>query len=133
MKKVFLLFGIAAFSSAAAQEKNLFDIQKHLQKKQAEARKITQEKKYVLPPFKKFQPADPFINRLHNQSYTLPNGDVVLYGIGSMPCIKPDMSQFQTMPDIANSQPYSYKFYTKRIQPGQILNGASPYNLLRIQ
>jgi len=30
MKKVFLLFGIAAFSSASAQQKDLFDIQKHL-------------------------------------------------------------------------------------------------------
>ncbi len=32
MKKIFLLFGVAAFSSASAQQKNLLDIQKHLDK-----------------------------------------------------------------------------------------------------
>lgn len=33
MKKIFLLFGIAAFSAASAQQKDVFDIHKHLQKK----------------------------------------------------------------------------------------------------
>ena len=31
MKKNFLLFGIAAFSSASAQQKEMFDINRHIQ------------------------------------------------------------------------------------------------------
>lgn len=133
MKKVFFLFGIAAFSSATAQQKDVFDIQKHLQKKQAEAKKGTEEKKYVLPPFMKLQSVPPFIKDQHNESYTLANGDIVLFGNGSMPCIKPDMSQFHTMPDIAANQYHSYNFYLNGTIPGQIPNGASPHNLLRIK
>ena len=41
MKIVFLLFGIVAFSGASAQQKDLFDIQKHLQKKQQESKSLS--------------------------------------------------------------------------------------------
>lgn len=130
MKKVLLIFGIAAFSSASAQQKDLFDIQKHLEKKQAEGKKAAEENSFVLPLFKKPQMVDPFINNLHTLSYTLPNGDVVLYGNGTMPCVKPDMSQFQAMPNLADNNQFTFNFYPQKIQPGQIPNGSRPFSMI---
>ncbi len=129
MKKVFLLFGIAAFSSASAQQNDVFDIQKHLQKKQAEDKK-TIEKKTMILPFKK----STTYSNLHlgykpEASYTLPNSDkVVTLSLDNMPCVQPDMRQYQTMPNVVYDK--QFNFSPQRPKPGQIPNGAGYYRMI---
>jgi hypothetical protein len=126
MKKVFLLFGIAAFSGASAQQKDLFDIQQHLQKKQAEDKKVAEKK---INPF-------PYNNHysgnIRELSYTLPNGDKIFNPpLGSMPCVKPDMRNFLIMPNLANGKVLpGYNYYPQKVKPGQIPNGSRPYRMI---
>jgi hypothetical protein len=133
MKKVFLLFGIAAFSAASAQQNDLFDIQKHLQKKQAEDQKDDVIK--LRPPFLKT--VGPYSNSyMANRpelTYTLPNGDkVITLGQDNMPCIVPDMSLFKAMPNPGyDGNPYGNNLLSMRQrQPGQIPNGAMPLRMI---
>ena len=130
MKKVFLLFGIAAFSAATAQQKDLFDIQKHIENNQSKKNNAAEKQKITLPYFKNLQPAFPFAVNQHNLSYRLSNGDVVVYGNGTMPCIKADINQFQTMPNIAFNNQFSFNFFPAKILPGQIPNGSFRYNTI---
>ncbi|HWR33080.1 MAG TPA: hypothetical protein VN451_06125, partial [Chitinophagaceae bacterium] len=51
MKKIFLLFGITVSVSAAAQHKDLFNIDRHIQGKLLDKIKITGEEK-LIPFFK---------------------------------------------------------------------------------
>ena len=98
MKKIFLVFGIAAYASASGQQKELFDIQQHLEKKKAESKK-TVENKLLELPFQKRHTVTTLFNP-NDQGYLLPNGDrVVIAGPGAMPVIKPDMRQFRVMPN----------------------------------
>ena len=129
MKKVFLLIGIAAFSSASAQQNDMFDIQKHLQKKQAESKKTDEMNSLVFPFKKHFIPVDPSIGKKPLVSYTLPNGDkVVISRLGDMPCVKPDPSQLYFMPNLAYSG--EFNFSPQRPKPGQIPNGSKPYRMI---
>jgi len=129
MKKVFLLFGIAAFSSASAQQKDLFDIQKHLQKKQAESKKTDEMNNLVFPIKKPFIPVESYRENKPLVSYTLPNGDMVIISrLADMPCIKPDPSQLYFMPNLAYSG--EFNFAPQRPKPGQIPNGLRPYRMI---
>ena len=88
MKKAFLFFGIAAFTSASAQQNDLFDIQQHLLKKSADNNKLVKKKNIDLPFI--YNPLQ--INNSPVDSYTLSNGDkVVILKLDNMPCVQPDM------------------------------------------
>jgi hypothetical protein len=114
MKRLFLLFGIAAYTSASGQQKDIFDIQKHLQKKKAEAYKKNIGKPILLSLSVPLPP--------QNFSYKLPNGDVVSYGNGRIPCIKTDLRKFSTMPNKEYTcTPYQLTSPLLK-QPGQIPN-----------
>jgi len=129
MKKIFLFFGIAAFSSASAQQNDLFDIQKHLQKKQTEDKKKAKSNSLVLPFNKPIIYTNPSLGNRQQSSYTLPNGDkVVTTSPYNMPCIQPDMRQYQTMPNVAYGNPFN--FSPLKPQPGQIPNGAGYYQMI---
>ena len=132
MSKIFLLFGIAAFSSASAQQQDLFDIQKHIQKKQAEDKKAADKIKLVPPPLASFEFYIPYTTNIPGLSYTLPNGDkVVILGQDNMPCIVPDMNQFQTMPNIIWGIKNSHCYLLPPVRkPGQIPNGALPFKMI---
>ncbi len=130
MKKVFLLFGIAAFASASAQQNDVFDIQKHIQKKivkdnKEKPKKNTQlvfEKCFAVPMIRKIRPN--FI-----PGYILPNGDkVTTLQIYNMPCVQPDMRQFHTMPNVVYDK--QFNFSPQRPKPGQIPNGAKYYKMI---
>ena len=129
MKKVFLLFGIAAFSSASAQQNDLFDIQKHIQKKilkdKVKAKKNTQlvfENCFAGPQVRKLRPN-------YFPDFILPNGDrVITLPIDNMPCVQPDMRQFQTMPNVVYDT--QFNFSPQRPKPGQIPNGSVPYRMI---
>lgn len=129
MKKIFLLFGIAAFSSASAQQNDLFDIQKQLQKKQAEDKK-TVEKNTMLLPFKKPTTyGNLYSGKIPEEYYTLRNGDkVVTLSLDNMPCVQPDMRQFQNMPNLAYDK--RFNFAPQRPEPGQIPNGSGYYRMI---
>jgi hypothetical protein len=130
MKKVFLLFGIAVFSSASAQQKDLFDIGIHLQKKQAESKKAAEKKNMLLPPRNIFNLYIPYTANQSDLSYLLPNGDkVIILGQDNMPCVVPDMSQFQNMPN-PSFQRSNSSFVPFTKGPGQIPNGALPFSMI---
>ena len=129
MKKVFLFFGIAAFTSASAQQNDLFDIQKHLLKKQAEENKLIENKSINLPSIKPFIYNPPPFNNNPVDSYILPNGDkVVISSLYNMPVVQPDMRQFQRMPNLAYEGQFNY--YPQLVLPGQIPNGSKPYSMI---
>lgn len=131
MKKVFLLFGIAAFSSASAQQNDLFNIQKHLQKKQTEEKKIDEKIKFVLPLFKKTILYNSYTNNNPTLSYILPNGDKVITLVqDNMPCVVPDMRLFQAMPNTGYDKKFQNNLSLSSRQPGQIPNGAFPLRML---
>lgn len=125
MKKAFLFFGIAAFTSASAQQNDLFDIQQHLLKKSADNNKLVEKKNIDLPVI--YNPLH--INNNPIDSYTLSNGDkVVISRLDNMPCVQPDMQQFQRMPNIAYQE--KFNFSTQQLLPGQIPNGSKPFSLI---
>jgi len=117
MKKVFLVFGIAAFSSASAQQKDVFDIERHLQK-------ITTGKK--LPGVNlQNQPIFEFKQLPPNLLNSLPNGDRVTTLPGyNMPCVVPGQSYLYFTPNLAGiNQPLLLRAF-KRSEPGIIPNPA---------
>ena len=130
MKKIFLLFGIAAFCSASAQQKDVFDIQKHLNQ-------LVKDKKFPGAVFKPFNKTRPLINYYgyplysQNLSHILPNGDkVYTLSQDNMPCIVPDMKQFNNMPDISNPNEYFELLQFRNHVPGTIPNAVRPYRLI---
>lgn len=111
MKKLFFYASIFMATSAAAQQKDVFDIQKHLKNR------TTEKAKLPMPVFSAPTPSPETFMKLTN-------GDLVYYGNGQMPCIKPDMSQQYAMPNV--SQPPFYSYIKLKYQLGEIPNGAKP-------
>lgn len=110
MKVLILIFGLVCFSAASAQQKDVFDLPQQQEKKsgleykQNENIRFNQE--LVSAPI----------------SFSLTNGNKVIYGIGIMPCIKPDMNLFKTMPNLNFTG--TIQFSSEIKEPGQIPNGA---------
>ncbi|MEQ1676923.1 MAG: hypothetical protein ABL876_09495 [Chitinophagaceae bacterium] len=118
MKRVFFSVCIFGCYTAAAQQNDIFDIQKHLQQKKS----VTGDQ--LQPDLLAMKPAGT-ISVLPEQylTYTLSNGDIVTYGNGSMPCVKPDMELFSIMPNVNRANDNAIPLLP---QPGQIPNGAVP-------
>lgn len=113
MKVLFSLLSVCAFSFASAQSNDLFDVNQHL-KKINEKSKVESEKQIIRNPFS--------INI--DTSFYLPNGDKVVTLQGyNMPCVVPDMSQFQSMPVAGKS------FVLKRNEYGAIPNPSNPIQI----
>jgi hypothetical protein len=130
MKKIFLVFGIAAFSSASAQQNDVFDIQKHIQKKIVKDMEKTETTLFKVVYGNCWGTPLSQRPRLKNiPSFILPNGDrVTTLPIDNMPCVQPDMRQYQNMPNVV----YDKQFYftQQRPKPGQIPNGAKHYRMI---
>lgn len=130
MKKIFLILVILS-AKASAQQKDLFDIDKHIQKSLQEKRKIANTDKipYSFGKTHSF-PGSYFVND-PARTFTLANGDkVVTLPFDNMPCIVTDMSQFQVMPNFGRGNPvYNFNFLSNKI-PGAIPNGALLYKIV---
>lgn len=82
-----------------------------------------------LPFNKPFIYVDPYLKNNPVDSYTLPNGDkVVISKLDNMPCVQPDMRQFQIMPNLAYEG--QFNFYPEIVLPDQIPNGSKPYSMI---
>jgi hypothetical protein len=114
MKILFLLIGIIAGTAVRAQQNDLFNIEEHLKKKMAEAFTLPSLPPSVVPVNNQAQitvmPVQPL-------SFTLPNQDMVYYGNGTMPCVVPDMKQFNTT--------YNPVAGNKKLLTGPMPNGAA--------
>jgi len=87
MKTIFLLLCLASAVIAAAQQKDVFDIQQHLQKKQSTPPRIAELKM-------------PFDNGSRQNIYSLPDQtQVIINPAYRMPVVTTDMKQFQVMPN----------------------------------
>lgn len=129
MKKVFLLFGMAAFSSASAQQKDVFDIQKHLDKRAKDKKNSgTIFRPTIKSNFHLHHRLRPQVWEL---SHILSNGDKV-YALSrdNMPCVVPDMRQFTNMPNISNPNEYFESLLFRQHIPGTIPNAVRPYRLI---
>ncbi|MEO5946056.1 MAG: hypothetical protein ABIP79_04520 [Chitinophagaceae bacterium] len=120
MKKVFLLIGIAGFTTASAQQQDFFDINSHLKKKNAEKSRTIPKTKLVFPKTIPF-PLKPNKTSI-NYSFTLPNGDKVYTSPDyNMPVVVTDMRQFKTMPNAILLRPHSI------VQFPKIPNASPPF------
>lgn len=97
MKRIFLVFGMAGFFQAAAQQQDLFDVEKYLQKKNLQ-KKGTQE--LQLPLIKNWQSGGNTHLHYNFKKFTISSFPNLA---GNMPCIRPDMNQFRTMPNLADN------------------------------
>lgn len=123
MKKVFLFFGIAALTSAAAQNKDLLDINKHHEKKG----NLTNRKGFLTQNLNTTTQVE--INKLV-QVFTLSNGDKVMSSPKfNMPVITPGNNYIYNMS--TRFMP-SYKDSLSKI-PGRIPNGSNEYKLTVIR
>lgn len=126
MRKIFFVSGVFALCSANAQQKDLFDIEKHLQKKTTEKTRLKpgQEtpRKFMRPD------SSPGSYSIINSdkgtfSYKLPNNDrVYILPTDNMPCIVPDMKEYDVMPNAGSN---SNILLQNPI--GQIPNPAKPF------
>jgi hypothetical protein len=128
MKKVFLLFGMASFCSASAQQKDLFDIQKHLDN-------MIKDKKIPGGVFKPFNKPAPVTNyryspNVQKLSHILTNGDkVYILSLDNMPCLVPGFTQ-NRMPNIADPDIYFESPLFRNDSLGTMPNAVKPYRLM---
>jgi hypothetical protein len=128
MKKIFLLFGIAAVSSASAQQKDVFDMNRHIQG-------VLKNKNSSGTGGKIFEADNIYRNKLSQSqpklSHILPIGDkVYILSRDNMPCVVPDMGQFTSMPNISNPKEYFSSPLFKNNTPGSMPNALQPYRLI---
>lgn len=128
MKKVFLLFGIAVFSSVSAQQKDVFDMNRHIQEvlknrnTSGSGVKNIKTNKISITGLTGSQP---------KRSHTLPNGDkVYTLNQDNMPCVVSDIKQFTAMFNISNPDEYFESLLFKQHLPGIIPNAVKPYRLI---
>jgi hypothetical protein len=125
MKMIFLLLGVAGFSAASAQNKDLFDIQKHLQKNHGGNKKIVEKRNFLKQSFI----ISPFARPGTRLSHILPNGDkVMLLSQDNMPCIVTDLKQFN-MPNLSDPKEYFLSLPLINKRPGSIPNAVDPRKL----
>lgn len=126
MKKIFLVFGVFSLYSANAQLKDLFDIEKHLQKKTSENNgiKLRQHTPYSFKIPDLSPVTYPIINSYKGVfSHKLPNNDnVYILPTDNMPCIVPDMKEYILMPN-----PVSNSNILLQDSIGRIPNPAKPF------
>lgn len=125
MKKVFLLFGVASFCSASAQQKDVFDINKHLGQ-------LLNKKNTALPIINSHNAIRFYVAGVPGtglqSSPVLPDGNkVYTLPIDKTPCVIPGMKQFN-MPNVSNPNEY-FESLVQQHLPGTIPNAVNPYRL----
>lgn len=134
MKKIFLITGILAFTVAAAQQNEFFDIQKHLQEKSKKERNQKEQSLLLSNRGFRIKSSAGYLSNPNqytpnsNQYTLLPNGNKV-YSLARdhMPCIVPDMHQFN-MPNMAKANTDLTLLINRK--PGAIPNGVTPYRII---
>jgi hypothetical protein len=132
MKKIFLFIGIAAFTSATAQQKDVLDIDKYILKQQQQKKKAAKKEIPVFSFKNKYDANQYFFSNNPDQTYTLTNGDKIMaLSLDNMPRVVPDMKQFQIMPNSANCIVIN-NYYSpfKRSLPGVTPNGSVPFKMI---
>jgi len=127
MKRLFLLFGVCVAGSAAAQQKDLFDAEKHLQKKKMPCREIQMRPLWTTPELKQNRLVGLSLPKM-NLSHLLADGSrVFILPVDNMPCVSPDMNSFHTMP---NADKNTRQFIFRQRSNGQMPNPAAPFILI---
>jgi hypothetical protein len=119
MKVLILILGLVCFSAASAQQKDVFDLPQQQEKKSGLEYKQNENIRFNQELVSAPNQASTIVQPL---SFSLTNGNKVIYGIGIMPCIKPDMNLFKTMPNLNFTG--TIQFSSEIKEPGQIPNGA---------
>lgn len=121
MKKI-LFFASLLFSFiVSAQQSEFFNAEKHLQKHNTGKKEMLIFKSTPSLLFKRN------ISPLPEISYTLSNGDKVFaLPTDNMPCVKPDMSQFQAMPNPGKD--FFTNFYRQKRKAGTMPNASPKIN-----
>ena len=130
MKKILLIAGVTGFITATAQEPGFFDIQKHLEKKSKNSfRPLLRKPTQMFPSTPKLSESlKP--DRLATLSHSLPNGNpVYLLPQDNMPCIVPDMNQFNMLSE-KKINPYLNPFSENNHVPDRIPNLIIPFKII---
>ena len=132
MKNIFIIASILAFSFASAQQNDFFDIQKHLQQKIKD--EINQKQKEQLQSLFKPKISTLFLKPIPVPQIkfleSLPNSDkVYILPEDNMPCIVPDMTQFNKA-DLAGLDLKQKYFTPNRNFPGKIPNPGTPFKFI---
>lgn len=131
MKMTFFLFGLLGCYAANAQQKDIFDVQDHLEKKSKGKKEV-----YVKPLFNKKISANLFTGNNYNDffPFSLSNGDkVISLPIDNMPCIIPDMKRFKIMPNISTDRNNKLPEISPNDHfPGKIPNPAKTFKVVAI-
>jgi len=121
MKKILFIISILAFWFACAQQNDFLDIQKQIEKRIKDDKK--QKEKQQLRDFRLISFHQQFSQAKLLQ--VLPNGNKIYsLPLDNMPCIVPDMSQFNT-PNLADRS-----LTLKSNIPGRIPNPVIPYRII---
>lgn len=121
MKNIFLAVSIFSFLFVSAQQNDVLDIQKQIQKRSEEDWK--EKKKEELLSFRNWRYTPPKYRESLPQaklSHTLPNGSkVYLLPQDNMPCLVPNMDHYG-MPNVSIQKDFAIK----------IPNAVTPYNII---
>ncbi len=118
MKKISLIVGLLVFGAASAQRKDLFDIDAHLQKKIGLKKMLKPTQHQGLNgPINPGAPTTNFFQYYNNSMIQLLPQD-------NMPCLRPDLRQFN-MPNAAAWSEFDMLNKSKN-EAGKIPNPASP-------
>lgn len=132
MKRLTLFLTVTSFTIAAsAQQDDFFDIQKHLQKKRKENKPAIQPL-LAKPLLQNKATAFQLINWYNQRklSHLLENGDkIYLLSQDNMPCIIPDMKQFNT-PNVSKRHSNFYIPFLPKNTLGAIPNAASQHKII---
>lgn len=108
MKKIFLVFGIAGFHTASAQQNDIFNPEEYLRKK---------KDRFAAAPVM----ISPFLSTKQLNAATT---TIVTLPADNMPCVKVDMSLFTQMPNVAAATIPLLTLLNGGSKPGEIPNVA---------
>ena len=130
MKKIFLLLGITSCYAAASQQKDVFDINRHIQELQRKNIPLQGKIKSPVPEIKYFSLNNIFTAPVGKYSHSLSNGDkVYTLTIDNMPCVVPGITN-NIMPNISYPENYFESPLFKNNTPGSIPNAVKSYRLI---
>ena len=131
MKILFVVTGIISLTTASAQQNDFFDPQRHLEKKnKSKFQPLIRKPLQTNPDFPKFSATNLSPQVGAKLSHTLPNGNkVYLLPTDNMPCVVPDMSQFN-MPTGKLTHIYAEDSTQRSNLPGRIPNTIPPWRII---
>ncbi len=116
---------LLVFTQPLLSKKDVFDLQKYLLNQKGNTPNAFKLNKSISQKHLSFSTVNP----APSSYYSLANGDIVTYTIGSMPLVKPSMNYFYIIPNIEmKNNLFSLR---NSYMAGRIPNAATPPNIFQ--